>query len=45
MFLKIPKVRKYFNIDDDMKAKESTSQNGGFIEDFKECKIIFHFLF
>ncbi|XP_050539717.1 mitochondrial inner membrane protein OXA1L-like isoform X2 [Daktulosphaira vitifoliae] len=36
MFLKIPKVRKYFNIDDDMKTKESGTKNGGFVDDFKE---------
>lgn len=37
MFLKIPSVRKYFNIEEKKKVEQKKKKKG-VIGDFKECK-------
>jgi hypothetical protein len=38
MFLKIPSVRNYFNIEEKKKIEPSKSKKKGVVTEFKECK-------
>lgn len=40
LFLKIPKVRKYFNIDEKKKIEQEKKKNKGVIGEFKESKVL-----
>lgn len=38
MFLKIPSVRNYFNIEEKKKIVQDKSKKKGVVKEFKECK-------